>query len=351
MTIQPSPQEAIIDAVPERLPLRWLNWRRLSSGVAGFGFDSTVLIFLGLALAGHFGRWAWLLDMTNFFRPHIAAMTLGLIVLALLSGSVIRLAAGVVVLAVAVYPLVFLGVPAAAHVAEGNFRLMTANVLGTNRDFNTIVGSVAEADPDVFIAQEASNTQWRQALASLPGLPYVAGPGLGTSVLVASRYPLHAERIQLPLDAEPDPRVGGGVPMRVEVQRPGGDRPLVIYAIHAPTPRGDRGWLMRNAYLRDIIKRARNEAGRADVIIAGDWNTPSWSPFYASVLNRAGLRATEGGAWPSPTRFFREYDAPPLLGTPIDHVAVSPDIGVARLRVGSDFGSDHLPVVVDLDIR
>ena len=39
-----------------------------------------------------------------------------------------------------------------------------------------------------------------------------------------------------------------------------------------------------------------------------------------------------------------------MLGTPIDHIEVSPTIGVKSLTTGEHFGSDHLPLIADLYI-
>ena len=50
-----------------------------------------------------------------------------------------------------------------------------------------------------------------------------------------------------------------------------------------------------------------------------------------------GVQAT----WPS------VYRIPPMM-IPIDHCLVSPDVRVVGRRVGPHIGSDHLPVIVEL---
>ncbi len=315
----------------------------------GFLFDLALLPMLLLVLAGRFGAQAWLLEMTNYFRPHIAALALLFLLLALLTGSRPRIAAAVFVFAAALWPLLVTSLPKAASATEGNFRLMTANVLRSNRDFEAFRRVVSDASPDVVVMQEAT-AAWRPTATSLPGLSYVTPPDAMSTVTVASRFPIRSAPVELDPDATPSLQTGGARAVRVEIDRPGAARPLVLYAVHAPTTRRAAGWEARNAYLAAIAERVRGEAVGTDVIMAGDWNTAFWSPTLASVLAVSGLATTEPGAWPPPTRFFREAGLPPVLGTPIDRITVSKRIGLASIAVGSDFGSDHLPVTAALAI-
>ena len=103
------------------------------------------------------------------------------------------------------------------------------------------------------------------------------------------------------------------------------------------------------AISRCCTERIASEPPGTPVLLAGDWNTPVWSPAYASTLSRAGLQASERSLWPAATRIFASV-AGINIGTPIDHIAVSKGIGVADFFAGPGFGSDHLPVVADLKL-
>ena len=62
----------------------------------------------------------------------------------------------------------------------------------------------------------------------------------------------------------------------------------------------------------------------------------------------AGLLTGNGAVGTWPTRL------PPLLGAPIDHVFVSPDITVTGMRVLTEYdgaGSDHRPVVARIIVE
>ena len=81
-------------------------------------------------------------------------------------------------------------------------------------------------------------------------------------------------------------------------------------------------------------------------IVAGDFNTSSWSPCFPKLMAATGLYDTRAGL----------AFAPPIpagsgpRAAPIDHCLVSGDIAVVDRRVGADIGSDHLPIVVDLQL-
>ena len=226
---------------------------------------------------------------------------------------------------------------------------MSSNVLFDNPSKGLFRDIVATLAPDVIVTQEA-RYEWPAALRDLSGYRYVAGPDIlwWNGNIVVSRFPLRARLVEdMPPSGGP---IGGAQALRVEIATPQSGRPVVLYAIHAPTPRTEAGWHARNEYLKTLTMRIAAEPPEVNVIVAGDWNTPVWSTTFKRFLDATGLLATERSAWPAPTRLFSDFGAPAFLGTPIDHIAVSDRIGVKAFFTGPDFGSDHLPVVADLNI-
>ena len=187
---------------------------------------------------------------------------------------------------------------------------------------------------------------WPAALRDLPGLPNTAGPEIArwNGNIVLSRFPMKATLVpDMPPSGE---MLGGGQAIRVEVQVHRDAAPLILYAIHAPTPRTLVGWQARNLYLATIARRIAAEPAGSRVVLAGDWNTPVWTPAFRDFFAVGNMFATERSSWPAVTRVF--FGLGRLLGTAVDHIAVSGGIGVSRIFTGAGFGSDHLPVVVDL---
>lgn len=93
----------------------------------------------------------------------------------------------------------------------------------------------------------------------------------------------------------------------------------------------------------EAISAAMQGQNQATVVI-GDLNTTVWSSSYPLLTTKTGLvNASSGHGWmPTwPTSLL------PLM-IPIDHCLVSADVKVLSIKTGERFGSDHLPLLVEL---
>ena len=78
----------------------------------------------------------------------------------------------------------------------------------------------------------------------------------------------------------------------------------------------------------------------------GDLNVSPWSAEFRQLLKDSQLRDSTKGfglqpTWPTHVR---------LMQIPIDHLLYSSDIKIIDRRVGPNIGSDHYPLIVDLQI-
>ena len=83
-------------------------------------------------------------------------------------------------------------------------------------------------------------------------------------------------------------------------------------------------------------------------ICVGDLNTTTWSRYFKDFVEQSGMRSVREGfgilaSWPT---FLR----PKWMMIPIDHCFVSDDIRVVNAFVGERIGSDHLPLIVELEL-
>ncbi|GAA1684903.1 hypothetical protein GCM10009792_00920 [Microcella alkalica] len=143
-----------------------------------------------------------------------------------------------------------------------------------------------------------------------------------------------------------DDSVGSTTVLPSIVLRPiSGDGPTII-GVHpiSPVPGELENWRADLAWLDGVCEGER-------VIMAGDLNatadhfTVTDSGLGLGSCVDAALETGDGAVGTWPTRL------PPLLGAPIDHVLVTPDIEIRSFRVITSedgAGSDHRPVVARL---
>lgn len=138
-------------------------------------------------------------------------------------------------------------------------------------------------------------------------------------------------------------------------------QPITILATHPFPPVKLSFFHSRNRQLdlvSQYVEQTGQDGGRAPnpIILAGDLNTTMWSPYYKRLARRTKLANARTGfgilpTWPTPGT----YPAiprwlTPLLTIPIDHCLISRGLDVTDIRVGTDTGSDHLPLVVDIKV-
>lgn len=221
-------------------------------------------------------------------------------------------------------------------------RVMTWNMGGSAGGKADLRRFIDEVNPTIVVLQEADLNE-----EDSPAAWKSAGRG-GNRIM--SRLPIRDDGF---LDLGPI-----GAPGRVDrfvVETPDGD--VLLANVHLPTPRpglesaiASRGWDL--AELRRIIE-VRAAASRAarhwiderggNRIVVGDFNMPVESRIYRrtwsdlrNAFNDAGL----GWGTTKQTRWF---------GTRIDHILYSTPWRCRRAWVGPAMGSDHRPLIADLE--
>ena len=217
-------------------------------------------------------------------------------------------------------------------------RVLVMNVQCVNAAHERVQQCVASADPDIFLILEYTPA-WHEALRSLalryPHVRYEARDG-GYGIALWSRIPFADASIQ---------QIGSSEMPSVIARFEFHGRPVTLIGTHPRSPKDRAASLARNHQLAELARYAALHEG--EMIVAGDLNTSPWSPVFHDLLRESGLRDGRIGhgiqpTWPS--------SFPPLW-TPIDHCLISRDLRVARLRRGPHVGSDHFPVLADIDFR
>lgn len=238
--------------------------------------------------------------------------------------------------------------------APGELAVLTWNTLGDAPGAERIAELVIAEQVDIVVLPETSQ-ETAVAIAELTreaGRPmwvysiafdYVA-KARSTSVLVSVDLGQHTV----------DETVGNTTVLPSIVLRPVEPGGLTIVGVHpvAPLPGELDNW---RADLRWVDGICTGE----NVVMAGDFNatadhfrivdpTAGVAGLGFGECRNAGLLTGNGAVGTWPTRL------PPLLGAPIDHVFVSPDITVTGMRVLTEYdgaGSDHRPVVARIIVE
>jgi Endonuclease/Exonuclease/phosphatase family len=128
---------------------------------------------------------------------------------------------------------------------------------------------------------------------------------------------------------------------------------FTLFAVHARNPlwRWGARLTQRTYELNALAKAIKDTSG--PVVVVGDFNTPPNTQALKLFAQTSGARRIAcAGRWRPTWRPYPWREAVPaglpLTGIPIDHLFVR-DVNVTACRVGQDFGSDHLPLLVEFE--
>ncbi|WP_439628671.1 endonuclease/exonuclease/phosphatase family protein [Shinella sp.] len=331
-------KEQSMPIVPRRGPIALAYRVLVLPGVIAYLFAVSIVVLAGDRF--------WLVDLLTFAWPYIVAAGALLVVAAVVTRRLKAIVIALAGLAIALIPAA--DVPTArASAATSGLKVLTANLYVRNREDPAVfIDLLRREKPDIVVLEETT-ARWEQALSASGLFAYESSVDtrIRDSLKVFSTLPIRAEtELKRAFTEERAYKQ----PLRLELDM--GGKPIFLYAFHPETPRRLWQWRDRNDYLSAAADAVKGDLEKAPVIVAGDWNTPTWSPFFRNFLKQAGLASTAGG-WLQPvTRFSLKLDALAYIGASIDHVAVSPDISVRARRVGPSFGSNHLPVIAELTL-
>jgi endonuclease/exonuclease/phosphatase (EEP) superfamily protein YafD len=292
---------------------------------------------LGLAtVAGFFGGTWWVLDLLAGFRHQLA---IGLMVCAVVAAFARwrKTAVAIGLLAamnlVVVVPLYF----GPSRPEIGELRIVSFNVLASNRRFAEVVDFIRGSEADVVVLHEVTS-RWEQAIeeaaATFDDWPYeitearARGDLFGSMVLVESGAAVESFGFALT-----DPRA-------IEILLPDG---VALLAIHPLSPSSEFRALQNDRQLLFATDWAAGQDG--PTIVVGDFNATPWSYPFRRLISTADLSNSARGfgldlSYPA--------DGNLLIRVPIDHLLFSDGLAVVDRRLGPAMGSDHFPLTVDM---
>ncbi|MGE3805937.1 MAG: endonuclease/exonuclease/phosphatase family protein [Gemmataceae bacterium] len=219
-------------------------------------------------------------------------------------------------------------------------RILSLNVYTKNLEHDKVLEFIRQQDPDIVFLMEV-NSEWLEALGPLDQIyPYHHshpdeagnfGVGIWTRLPVTSCTLVGLGSIMRQVD----------VVLEVEGQ------PIRFLGVHPLPPSSTVYARERNKVYQGIVELLASEP-ELPAIVAGDFNSTRFAPHFLSMcrearLYDAGHGQMLGRSWPAGGFHF-------ILGMRIDHVLIGAGWRVLDWHIGPDVGSDHYPVVADLEL-
>ena len=320
---------------------------RLSAACNRLWLGNLLAIFgLGAAtLLSLFARTFWLGDLAANLRVQLV---LGLIVTAVLTSACRQWRWLLLLLLLLTVHLPFFGSliqQTSTDTSEPAITVTTANVFTGNTNYAAVEAELRSADADVIAVLELSS-DLRKHLAStfqddyrfsLADSQDNGNFGIG----LYSRHSFEFAKLTYFNDESIQSIVASLI---VKGRR------FQLVATHTLPPMDERGFNHRNRHLQRLameVQRLRKQAPDVPVIVMGDLNLTPWSPLFAGFENSSGLRRASQAFDATPT-WYRYPGFP--FGLVLDHVLTTKELQCSSCRVGSDVGSDHRFVTVDLGV-
>jgi len=207
-----------------------------------------------------------------------------------------------------------------------------------NSNRATVSAYLASSSADLVFLTEVT-PDWLAALSDLDKIyPHrhhmgdtALTDGVRLGVMVLSKDPLIETRTLV------DGPSGHAFAQIARVDRPGASWTLIGVHLHKPLFDEARHQYRQLKALTRVIRDAPGP-----VIVAGDFNMTPFSPKFRTLLSETGTSRAAGGlnpSWPSWTGPF---------GIPIDNVLAKRGVR-ARTTVGPHVGSDHRPMVTEVE--
>lgn len=334
---------------------------KLVANLIRVGICATILLLTLIQMAGLLGYWFVLLDSVNHFQPFwiMGSFFLFIAVLAFFEAGKFRnWLIGILAFCISTGLLLTgpdltkkLIAPSISEMPSPlRLKVMTFNLWAANDQQIEMKDYIFKENPDVIMFQEfvGRNRRLSKLLASKYRYQRHCNSTKAKrcALSVFSRHPLGKMEIRQPVDARRNNRFHGySLVTNVAIN---GAEPIVLITTHPDWPLPQP---FQRSELDDLSNWIKLQ-GAKRVIVAGDFNSTSWSFELSRFKNRSGLVRHSQAIMTYPKIQFHPKleKLVPFAFLPLDHVFSSKDLPLVSIKRGLPTGSDHYPIIAEFDI-
>ena len=305
--------------------------------IAAYGLTLAGLVILAATSLRLFATQWWVADLFCQFAVQYVLLLIPIVLGLFFIGR--RKSAALFLIAWLVNVIVispYIPIAADRPVLDDTLRLLTQNVLTSNRDYQSVIDLIDNEQPDFVVLIEIDRG-WINGMSELhfvyPFRKTVTHSG-NFGIGIYSKIPWTDCQAR---DTGPDrlPTIYAEFTVN--------DKPFQIVGTHPFPPVGGGPANSRNQQLIEVAESMNLSMPR---ILTGDFNLTPWSPWFSRVLEIAQLQDPATIFDITPTWYL----FPTILGgVKIDHALVA-DLKVTDHRIGTDVNSDHRAVILDFSV-
>lgn len=223
--------------------------------------------------------------------------------------------------------------------SDRHIKLLAANVLMENDNYQGLVKSIEDKDPDIILMVE-TDEKWRDYMSEVEAnyphnflLPLPDHNGM----LFYSKFPI--------LNVEDRRLIQNHIPsLKIDLELEAGNS-FRVYGVHPRPPRPQDDTADMDHELLIIAKEVEQTDG--PTLVMGDLNDVGWSPTTKRFLAISEMQDPRRGRG-----LFNTFNAKNILERwPLDHIFHTPHFKLVQMQRLPKFGSDHFPMFVELTME
>lgn len=297
-----------------------------------------ILISVITFIMSYFGRYYWIPDLFSNFRMYYFFLFIVFAFYLFLSKKHIKatlISLLILLIIIEIYPFYkSINKEKSGH----SLKIGSINLLRSNEDYKTFENFIKSENFDLFVVYELT-LRWKNEINEITTqYPYKKtiiredffGIGIYSKIPLTTVKNKYFNELEIP---------------SIIADFNYNNKPITIIGTHPQPPDSYSGYKSRNAHYENMNKFVKQS--KKNIIITGDYNCTSFSANLSRLTKGTNLVDTRIGFGMQNTWNAKSF----IFSIPIDHCFVTDSFDVIDRKVGPYIGSDHYPIIIELNIK